>query len=197
MAVLDENYWSCRYKFGKTGWDIGYPSTPIVQYLDQIENKEVEILIPGAGNAYEAIYARENGFKNVHVLDISSFPLEEMKKKSPNFPTDQIHLEDFFLHQGTYEIIIEQTFFCALEIPLREKYIDKMYSLLKPGGRLIGVLFNREFDSDGPPFGGSQKEYEALFKTRFDQVRFMDCRNSIPERMGTELFFTAAKSDFQ
>ena len=195
MTVLDENYWSCRYKFGKTGWDIGYPSPPIVQYLDQIENKEVEILIPGAGNAYEAIYAFDNGLKNVHVLDISSIPLEKMKVKSPNFPKDQIHLEDFFLHQGTYDLIIEQTFFCALEISLREKYIDKMYSLLKPGGLLIGVLFDRKFEGDGPPFGGNQAEYETLFKTKFDQVRFMACRNSIPERMGTELFFKAIKSD--
>ncbi|MBB6328762.1 SAM-dependent methyltransferase [Algoriphagus iocasae] len=195
MAVLDENYWSCRYKFGKTGWDIGYPSPPIVQYLDQIENKEVEILIPGAGNAYEAIYAFNNGFKKVHVLDFSTLPLEKFKGKVPSFPIDQIHLEDFFLHQGKYDLIIEQTFFCALEISLRKKYVEKMYSLLKPQGVLMGVLFNRDFDRDGPPFGGTKEEYESLFKPRFDHVSFSPCDNSIPERMGSELFFTAVKSN--
>ena len=38
MIKLDEDFWTERYRQGYTGWDIGYPSTPIVQYLDQIQN---------------------------------------------------------------------------------------------------------------------------------------------------------------
>ena len=29
-----EQYWSDRYIAGNTGWDIGYPSTPIQAYVD-------------------------------------------------------------------------------------------------------------------------------------------------------------------
>lgn len=56
MVLLDENFWSERYKLGLTGWDIGRPSSPLLQYLDQIENKSIRVLIPGAGNAYGADY---------------------------------------------------------------------------------------------------------------------------------------------
>jgi UDP-glucose 4-epimerase len=40
MTILDKNYWSDRYISGKTGWDIGFASNAISQYLDQIKNKE-------------------------------------------------------------------------------------------------------------------------------------------------------------
>ena len=62
-----EEYWSKRYEEGQTGWDIGYPSTPIKTYIDQIKDKNLRILIPGAGNAYEAEYIFKEGFKNVFV----------------------------------------------------------------------------------------------------------------------------------
>lgn len=195
MTVLDENYWSNRYKFGLTGWDIGYPSTPIVQYLDQIEKKEVEILIPGAGNGYEAIYAFKNGFENVNILDFSSAPLEDIKVKFPDFPDSNIHHEDFFLHNNKYDLIFEQTFFCALDPSFRFKYVEKMIDLLKPGGKMVGVLFNRNFEKEGPPFGGSFIEYESLFKNYFEEVLIKPCYNSIPERMGSELFFKLKKSE--
>ena len=31
--------------------------------------------------------------------------------------------------------------------------MQHMHSLLKPGGHLAGVLFNVEFEKEGPPFG--------------------------------------------
>ena len=54
MNSSEEKYWADRYKEGRTGWDIGSPSTPLKTYLDGIKDKSAKILIPGAGNAYEA-----------------------------------------------------------------------------------------------------------------------------------------------
>lgn len=188
MAFLDENYWSKRYQIGQTGWDIGYASPPIVQYLDQIENKEIKILVPGAGNAYEVAYAFNNGFKNVHLLDISLKPIENFQNKHPDFPTDQLHHQDFFLHEDTYDLIIEQTFFCALKPEKREDYLVKVKQLLKSDGNLVGVLFDREFDFQGPPFGGRQEEHLMLFEKYFSTGFILPCHNSIPERMGSEVW---------
>ena len=71
MNIKEKEYWTNRYTEQNTGWDIGYPSTPIKNYIDQLENKDIKVLIPGAGNAYEAEYIYNMGFKNVFVLDIS------------------------------------------------------------------------------------------------------------------------------
>jgi SAM-dependent methyltransferase len=194
MMFLDENYWTDRYKLGKTGWDIGFPSTPILQYLDQFENKDVEILIPGAGNAYEVEYAYKNGFQHVHLLDFSPEPIQRFKVKNPEFPDNQIFLTDFFEHKGQYDLIIEQTFFCALDPVLRPDYVSKMKSLLKPGGKLVGVLFDRKFDFAGPPFGGDKVEYRSYFDPFFEIKTFSPCNNSIPERLGSELFIILENS---
>ena len=51
---LDSNSWNQRYISKNTGWDIGFVSTPIKDYIDQINNKNIRILIPGCGNAHEA-----------------------------------------------------------------------------------------------------------------------------------------------
>ena len=75
------NYWEERYQKGETGWDAGKITTPIKEYIDQLTNKNLKILIPGAGNGYEFDYLIEKGFKNVYVIDIAETPLENIKKR--------------------------------------------------------------------------------------------------------------------
>ena len=55
-SYLTKSFWEDKYVNFETGWDIGYISTPIKSYIDKLKNKEISILIPGAGNAYEAEY---------------------------------------------------------------------------------------------------------------------------------------------
>ncbi|REG90678.1 class I SAM-dependent methyltransferase [Algoriphagus antarcticus] len=194
MAFLDKNYWTERYSYGKTGWDIGFASPPLVQYLDQIKNKEIQVLIPGAGSGYEAAYGWKSGFHNLQLLDLSYEPLERFKSLNPSFPLDHIHHEDFFLHTGKYDLILEQTFFCALDPGLRVDYAKKMKELLSPGGKIAGVWFDREFDFEGPPFGGKSEEYRFLFEKYFEVHTFAPCYNSIPERLGSEVFMILENS---
>ena len=197
MQNLDEEFWSSRYQNGYTGWDIGSPSPPLYQYLCQIDTKTLAILVPGAGNAYEITAAWDLGFLNIHLLDISSLPINKFLKKNPSFPKNQVFHQDFFEHRGSYDLILEQTFFCALDPGHRQRYVGKMHELLKPGGRLVGVLFDRDFSFEGPPFGGSSEDYRALFEPYFELEKFEPCFNSIPERMGSELFINLKKSDIK
>ncbi len=185
---LDQRYWSSRYQEGNTGWDIGYVSTPIKDYVDQLGDKKIRILIPGAGNAYEAAYLHAKGFSNVKVLDLSLLPLEAFARKNPDFPLENLVQDDFFNHKGKYDLIIEQTFFCALDPSLRSRYLEKMKSLLDKGGKLVGVLFNIPLFDDHPPFGGDREQYLDLFNAQFESVEMEICYNSIPERAGNELF---------
>lgn len=192
--LLDEKYWSERYETGSTGWDIGYASFPLTNYIDQLESKTLHILVPGAGNAYEAEYLWQQGFCNVHVMDISKAPLKSLLKRVPDFPESQLVNKNFFDHSGQYDLILEQTFFCALEPGLREDYCLKCRDLLKPGGSIAGVLFNVPLFTDHPPFGGNEGEYRNLF-TKYFQIGIMEsCHNSIPPRAGNELFIKLTKS---
>lgn len=188
----EEKYWTLRYKEAQTGWDIGYISKPIKAYVDQLHDKNLKILIPGAGNAHEAEYLYKNGFTNIHVLDISEIPLVAFKKRNPNFPDQHLHHESFFEHKGSYDIIIEQTFFCSF-VPTetnRKAYAKQMATLLKNKGKLVGLWFSfpKTSDMEKRPFGGDKQEYLSYFQVYFEVKSFETSYNSIPQRQDRELF---------
>lgn len=191
---LSENYWDGRYQCNNIGWDIGSISTPLKHYFDQLTNKNLKILIPGGGNSYEAEYLFNNGFKNVYVVDISTTALSNLKKRIPSFPEFQLIHKDFFDLEMTFDLIIEQTFFCAINPQLRSNYALKMSRLLKEKGKLVGLLFNIPLNETQPPFGGSKQEYLNYFKPYFNIELMEVCHNSIEKRQGNELFFKFSKN---
>ena len=186
---FDKAYWEHRYEENKTGWNIGYESPPIKKYIEQLDNKSISILIPGAGNSFEAELLWGKGFTNTFVLDIAKQPLENLRNRVKDFPDEQLLHHDFFELNSKFDLIIEQTFFCALNPDLRKQYVEKMYQLLKPNGKLVGLLFDFPLTESGPPFGGNKDEYEAIFSKYFKIKILERATNSIKERQGKELFF--------
>lgn len=193
MIVLNKEYWENRYKSNETGWDTGTITEPLKAYFDQIENKNLKILLPGAGNSYEYEYLINKGFTNVTVIDIAKQPLENIKKRMPFYRKHQLVEDDFFNLNQNYDLIIEQTFFCALPPQLREKYVEKTHSLLNKNGKLAGLLFKFPLTEVGPPFGGSKEEYLKLFSNLFEIKILETSYNSIKPREGNELFFIFTK----
>mgnify|MGYP003113898889 CR=1 FL=1 len=190
---LDKEFWEERYSNNDIGWNIGYPSIPLKAYIDQLKDKTLKILIPGAGNSFEAEYLWKLGFKNVYIADFVTQPLDNFKHRVPDFPNNQLLHIDFFKLNGHFDLILEQTLFCALNPNLRESYIEKMHELLKPRGKLVGLLFDFELTESGPPFGGSNSEYTSLFGELFELKVLEPSINSIKERRGKELFFIFEK----
>ncbi|MBI9033054.1 MAG: hypothetical protein JEZ03_01145 [Bacteroidales bacterium] len=190
---LNKDYWDEQYQNGRTGWDVGYISTPIKEYVDQLTDKELRILVPGAGNAWEVEYLFQQGFKNVFLLDFSEKAVEQFLERVPQFPEDHIIVGDFFQHQGGYDLILEQTFFTSFSPERRPEYVLKMHDLLAQDGKLSGLFFNHQFKFDGPPFGGTATEYKHLFSPLFDFKIFETAHNSIKPRLGNELFFVFVK----
>ena len=190
---LSEDFWSNKYKTDKIGWDLGEVSPPLKAYFDQLENKEIKILIPGGGNSYEAEYLFNKGFKNVYVVDIAKSPLENLKKRTPNFPEAQLIHANFFEIEETFDLVIEQTFFCAINPNLRPKYAAKMASVLKEKGKLVGLMFDAVLNEDHPPFGGNKAEYLTYLEPYFNSISMEPCYNSYPNRQGMEMFVKMEK----
>jgi len=190
----DKKRWNNRYINGQTGWDIGYPSTPLKEYIDTLDDKKLKILIPGCGNAYEAEYLLEQGFADVTVIDIAAFALKGFSERVPSFSKKKLINGNFFEHEGSYDLILEQTFFCALNPELRNDYGKKIHQLLKQNGKLVGVLFNFPLTEKGPPFGGKAEEYCGYFEKKFEIISMTPCQNSIKPRMGKELWVEMKKA---
>lgn len=189
---MSKEFWDQRWADLKIGWDLGEVSPPIAEYVNQIKDTGIKILIPGCGNAYEAEYLHQKGFKNVFIVEISQGAINSFKKRYPDFPDEHIIHSDFFEIEGQYDLIIEQTFFCAINPELRKKYVQQMTKLIKPQGKLAGLLFNTEFRG-GPPFGGNKNEYLSLFSNDFSIKVMQEAHNSIKPRLGSELFIILEK----
>jgi SAM-dependent methyltransferase len=186
--MLDKSFWNSRYLDQNTGWDLGMPSPPLITYVEGQVHRDSRILIPGAGNAWEAEYLYRAGWKNIHVVDLSPKALQNLRSRCPEFPEDQLIEADFFALNESFDLILEQTFFCALDPALRPDYVQRMHKLLKTDGALVGVLFKIPLYDDHPPFGGDIEEYESLFRGRFTFEIWEECRNSVLPRAGNEQF---------
>lgn len=194
------DFWQSLWHSGHTPWDLRGASPPLCEYCARIppERRNGPVLIPGCGNGYEALFLLEQGFTAITMLDIAPGAVAALTKRLDEAgPSDwkarlRVICGDFFAHEGSYDLILEQTFFCALTPELRPDYVRQMHRLLRPGGRLAGVWFDREFEG-GPPFGGSRAEYEALFRPYFRIKTLAPCYNSIAPRAGTELFAVLEK----
>ena len=191
--VNQAQFWQQRYEQDSIGWDMGQVSPPLKAYIDQLPEfaKDQSILVPGAGNAYEVSYLHEQGFTNVTLVDFAPAPIAAFAERYPDFPAKHLICADFFeLSPAQYQFdwVLEQTFFCAINSSRRDEYVQQMAALLKPNGKLIGLLFDKEFGRNEPPFGGTKAEYQQRFERHFDIEIMETSYNSHPARQGSELF---------
>lgn len=188
---LNDKYWDQRYLNDDLPWDVGSVTPPMKAIIDSLESKSLDILVPGAGLGHEVAYLFEKGFKNVFVCEWAPAAAMKLQSGIPSLPPSHLLVQDFFHLNGSFDLILEQTFFSAIPRNMRQSYVKKVSELLKPGGALRGVLFATEFPFEGPPFGGTLEEYKALFTGHFDILKLELCKNSIPARAGNEfeIFF--------
>ena len=172
--MTDKAFWESKWQQGQTGWDLKGVSPAIKVYIDQLTNKNLRILIPGCGNAYEAEYLLQQGFNHVTVIDIAPTLTDLISKKLKPYIDKE-------------KLCLITQIFCAINPNLRASYAKQMYELLTPNGKLVGLLFNTKFDG-GPPFGGNVTEYETYFKPYFKHISFMPSLNSITPRSGKEVW---------
>ena len=191
--VNQVEFWQQRYEQDSIGWDMGQVSPPLKAYIDQLPEsaKSQAVLVPGAGNAYEVGYLHEQGFTNVTLVDFAPSPIEAFAERYPDFPAEHLLCADFFNlspKQYQFDWVLEQTFFCAINPARREDYVQHMAALLKPNGKLVGLLFDKDFGRNEPPFGGTREEYQQYFVTHFEIETMERSYNSHSARQGSELF---------
>lgn len=190
--VNQAQFWQQRYEEDSIGWDMGQVSPPLKAYIDQLPEsaKEQAILVPGAGNAYEVGYLHEQGFTNVTLVDFASAPIEAFAERYPNFPAEHLVGADFLRYRQRNISLIGclSRRFCAINPAHRDEYVAQMAALLKPNGKLVGLLFDKDFGREEPPFGGTKAEYQQRFAPYFDIETMETSYNSHPARQGSELF---------
>jgi len=178
-------FWETRYKEGCTPWDLGGVPRDLAKFLKE-KPAEGRVLIPGCGSAYEVSAFHEAGFQ-VTAIDFSEAAVGRAREKLG--PLKELAVQgDFFKHDfgpEGFDLIYERAFLCSLPRELWAVYVDRVHTLLRPAGQLIGMFFFNE-DPSGPPYGLRKGEQESLFAGRFSQVADRGASDSVAVFSGKE-----------
>ena len=194
-------FWAGRYKAGETGWDHGAASPGLIDFLNTHVRAQHAapvrtgtILVPGCGRGHDARALAKAGF-DVTAIDVVQQAIDDARRLAASEAGAQhaaplrYEIADFFnlppALRGPYDWLFEHTFFCAIDPALRDRYVEIVTSLIKPGGHLLGVFYNIQPDT-GPPFGTTREELTERFAPQFS-LEYESVPRSYESRTGKEM----------
>jgi hypothetical protein len=201
VTDLSPQAWNERYQSKDTPWDLSGPTPEFARILDAgILPPKGRVLVPGGGRGHDAILFNKRGYE-VDLVDFAPSAIEaallecsRQKAVVYTYTRDFFDLPNVGYHQGHYDVLLEYTFFCAINPEKREAYVKTAAALLRTGGTLLGLFFPTKIDKAGPPFEVHEDEVRALFSPYFD-VKIEKPQQSVKPREGREFLgiFTRKK----
>ena len=192
-------YWEKSYQSGDMGWDLGGP-TPIFDDWIQYQPDSLSICILGAGNGWDAINFAEKGH-NVTAVDFAESAIVNMNTlaRERGVQINLIHSDIFEfrkLFSHTFDIVLEYTCFCAIDPARRMDYVKMTNTILKPDGKLVGLLFpiDKNINDGGPPFAVDLDSTISIFSKYFILDTKEIPSRSIERRNGREVFVIFKKN---
>jgi Thiopurine S-methyltransferase (TPMT) len=182
------DFWNERFDQRFTPWDqAGVPDA--FQAFARKQSGQPCALIPGCGNAYEALWLAEQG-QSVKAIDFSASAVAAARGVLGEY-ADVVKQADFFTFTLPVTIgwIYERAFLCALPPARRPDYAARMAELLRPGALLAGFFFLGA-TLKGPPFGIERDALDALLLPYFELVEEHEVTGSIDVFAGRERWLT-------
>jgi SAM-dependent methyltransferase len=185
------DFWNERFDQRFTPWDqAGVPDA--FEAFARTQPMQQCVLIPGCGNAYEALYLAEQGW-SVKAIDFSPSAVAAARGLLGEY-ADVVKQADFFTDFPftlpiTIGWIYERAFLCALPPERWPDYAARMAALLRPGALLAGFFFLGA-TAKGPPFGIERDALDALLLPHFELVEEHEVTGSIDIFAGRERWLT-------
>lgn len=173
-----KNFWNERYRSGKTPWDYGGVPPEFARFL-QTQSWPLRLLIPGCGSAHDLLAALRSGH-DVIGLDLSEEAVRLARSRLAAAEEWRVIEADFFaapLTPGSFDVVYERTFLCAIPPEMRRLYVTRVLEQLKPGGFLLGYFLYGE-EADPPPYPLGDNEDDVLLLPEF--VRIESKRSEAP-----------------
>ena len=189
MEGYSQEDWQRHYDEGDLGWDLGHVAPPFVDFLESNAIFPCKTLVPGCGRGHEVIFFGENGF-DVTAVDYSIGAVNHLNSVTLERKLNIRVLNlDFFeldsTHDRFYDLLIEQTFFCAISPSQRPLYVETVARILKKGGMIVG-LFYHTGQEGGPPFNTTRQDIIKHFSGLFEIRELTQAKNSAEKRKDKE-----------
>lgn len=199
---LDENpdadrsgWWTGLYQGNEARWDQNGPAPALSLLVPQLKLQRSRILVLGCGRGHDAAWFAQAGHL-VTAVDFSEEAIARAKELYGHLPDLTFVKGDAFAlppsMDQAFDIVFEHTLYCAISPSRRNDLVKAWRRALVDTGHVMGVFF--AFDKPfGPPFGGSEWEIRQRLTKTFRPLYWQRLRNSIPDRLGIELFVYAQK----
>lgn len=180
-------FWDFRYRTNRTPWDAGRAPNGVLQWIERNPPRRRHILIPGCGRGHE-IFSFSGAGWNTTAIDVSPAAIEKVKRRANRALAKQIYCADFFTHAfnpGQFDVIYERAFLNALAPARWPEFVQRVATLLKPGGLLLGSIMFGECGAE-PPHGLAEGEDRRLFEPGFMLLEEAPVGDSVPLFEGRE-----------
>ncbi|CAN5588306.1 hypothetical protein BH10BDE1_BH10BDE1_32610 [soil metagenome] len=207
--ATDAAWWDERYESGDTRWDGAGPHPLLDSLISPLKLTRCRVLILGCGAGHDAAWWERQG----HIVTGVDYSQEAVDRARANYGERDslkwVRADAFKLPQewtSRFDIVFENTMFCAIPPARREELVRAWWRLLTPRGRVIGLALIMDKLS-GPPYGSSEWEIRRRLLTapqhgassarraRFHPLLWNREKKSIEKRLGHELFFVVERAD--
>ena len=190
--------WQGHYESNDLGWDLGHVAPPFVKLWEEGKLPVGKALVPGCGRGHEVIFLAENGFE-VTAIDFSNGAVTYLERAlEERSLSGRVLHQDFFgldnSHDGIYDLVLEQTFFCAIAPRQRQDYVRNVTRILKPGGMLVGLFYHTDKEG-GPPYNTTRADITVNFAKNFKILELDKTTLSAAQRKDKEWLGILKKKD--
>ena len=160
--VPDRNTFETAYT-GQAPWDIGRPQEAFLDVADQITGSILDV---GCGTGENALFFASRGHK-VTGIDFLEEPVARARRKAAErglsatfIVMDALALKGF---PELFDSVIDSGLFHVFSDEDRQRYVEGLATVLKPGGRLFLLCFSDEEPGTQGPRRVSKKQLHDAF----------------------------------
>lgn len=162
MPIPDRTTFESIYA-GQPPWDIGRPNKVLVDAADRITGS---VLDAGCGTGENALFFASRGYK-VTGIDFIKEAINRARKKAGErglpvtfLVKDALTLKDW---PEQFDNVIDSGLFHVFNDDDRQRYVEGLATVLKPGGRLFLLCFSDDEPGEQGPRRVSRAEIEDAF----------------------------------
>ncbi len=185
--MKDPEFWHSKWASNQIGFHLEDVNPLLIEHWHRTEPKrEEKVFVPLCGKSEDLVWLATK-HNQVHGVELSSIAVRsffaehfytplviQLNAHHELYQFDElsIYTGDYFTAPvETYDIVYDRAALIALPEEMRKEYIERLKSLLNPGGRILLVTLDYEqHEIAGPPFSVPQGEIEQLF-TEFSVER--------------------------
>ncbi|PNH92882.1 thiopurine S-methyltransferase [Vibrio diazotrophicus] len=178
--MKDPEFWHSKWASNQIGFHLDDVNPLLIEHWHRTEPKrEEKIFVPLCGKSEDLVWLATK-HNQVHGVELSSIAVRsffaehfytplviQLNAHHELYQFDElsIYTGDYFTAPvETYDIVYDRAALVALPEEMRKEYVERLKSLLNPGGRILLVTLDYEqHEMAGPPFSVPQEEIEQLF----------------------------------